>query len=75
MESELRPSVGEEMMDESVLSVSTAKQNASSVGGGPLSQASLKQTPAPACNKHTPSVLSANIESHDQTHEELKHVK
>lgn len=49
-------SLGEEMMAASILSAIIAEQNACSVGGWPLSQASLKQTPAPAGNEHTPTV-------------------
>lgn len=64
VETEQRSSVREEMMAESILSVSTAKHNASSVRGGPLSQASLKQTPVPACSKHIPSVCKHR--DHDQ---------
>lgn len=72
METEHGSSRREERMAELILSVSAAKHNASSVSRGPLSQASLEQTPAPACSKHIPSVCKHR--DHDQIHEELKHM-
>lgn len=67
-----RFSMGEEMMAEPIFSVSAAKQNASPVRGGPSPKPRLSKYHLPPSTNT--AQVSANIEPHDQIHEEHKHM-